>query len=282
MKENKKKSLLILAAFLCTSSIFAQPYSIQKTWVGSTLEYLRIDSQKAYFEVFGRHPEENKYIIKKDTLRLYHEYTTSGDQFSKVHVKTYDFRIMQSSDRALQLIPVNANALELSDHKTLLSYIERSSARDTNFRFKEIRFKATTCFGTCPDMSVQITNKKELKFIGGAYAVKKGFFTASIPDSLYAQLLQILSLSDLKNLKTWAQIVYDAPEYTLEIVYDDQIKCLKTYFLPSVCHELINYLLTIAGNVPLEKQEDPFELQFQSECGKYPNPVYTGDNLKNE
>lgn len=274
--------LPLLTIFICSKNLSGQPKSILKTWVGDDLEYLKIDSQKVYFEVFGNYPEEHRYIIKNDTLRLYSKYTTSTDRFLKVHVRTYDFRITKSSDSLLQLMPVNANALAISNNKTLLNYTERSSIQDTHFRFKEIRFRSTSCHGNCPDMTIQITSDQDLKFIGREHAIKKGFFTAKVPDSLYTRLREILSLSDLKHLKAWSQVVYDAPEYTLEIAYDDQIKCLRTYFLPAVCHELVLYLQTIAGQVELEKHDDVFELPFQSNCGKYPNPVYAGKILKNE
>ncbi|MCH5717605.1 hypothetical protein MKP07_16080 [Niabella hibiscisoli] len=112
-------------------------------------------------------------------------------------------------------------------------------------------------------MTVEITNKKELKFIGGEYAIKKGLFNAKVSDSLYSELLELLSLSDLKNLKTWPQVLRDAPEYTLEIAYDNQIKCLKTFLLPSVCGDLIHYLYAVPGKVVLQKQEEPIELHFQ-------------------
>ncbi|MCH5717606.1 hypothetical protein [Niabella hibiscisoli] len=66
MKENKTILQLILFTFIYAgTSLLAQPYNLQKTWVGADLEYLKVDSQKVHFEVFGSYPENINYLIKK-------------------------------------------------------------------------------------------------------------------------------------------------------------------------------------------------------------------------
>ena len=71
-----------------------------------------------------------------------------------------------------------------------------------------------------------------------------------------------MELSELDKLKTWQQHVMDAPEYTLEIHYNGQIKYLKNFFLPAVTNELIHYLLEISKKIELTNTKSPFKIDF--------------------
>ena len=259
------KTHITILLTLIWGNISAQDIEIKKAWVGDDLEYIEIDDQRVNIEVFGNYPQQKKYYLSGDTLRLYDKYTTSRDNYSKQHIKNYDFLITKLSDTNLTLIALDSNSLEISGGKKKIDYRERHLVKQPTIDFEMIRFKSTNCFGTCPSLTLQIDKEKKLMFIGGRYAVKQGFFIATISDSLFYSLINILKLSELDKLKTWRQQVADAPEYTLEVHYNGKIKYLKNFFLPAVTTELIRYLLEISKKVELTDTKGSFEINFTTQ-----------------
>lgn len=244
--------------------LMAQKPLLHKAWAGNDLEYIKIGSERVYFEVFGRYSDEKKYLIIGDTLRLYDKYTTSRDNYAKEHIKNFDFLIKELTVQHLTLMPLDSNAQELADHKLLLMYQDRSLLKAKQMDFKQLKFKGTTCLGTCPDMSLQIDSHKNLLFIGGRNAFKQGYYQGTLSNALYKQLIEILKSSALGQLKNWKQHVFDAPEYTIDISYNGQTKHLKQFQLPAVTNELINFLLELPQKVTLKESPTPFELHFLS------------------
>jgi len=255
------KYFTILLA-LVSANISAQEFEIKKVWVGDNLEYIKIDSQRVTIEVFGCYAEQMEYYLSGDTLRLYRKYTTSKDNYSKQHVKNYDFLVAKLTDTCLILVALDSNSLGISGGRKKIDFRERHLVRQPTMSFEIIKFKATGCFGTCPEMTLQIDKEKKMKFIGGSHAAKKGFYTATLSDSLFHCLMEILKLSELDKLKTWEQHVSDAPEYTVEIHYNNRVQYLKNFFLPAVTEELLVYLLDISRKVQLTESKEPFIIGF--------------------
>jgi hypothetical protein len=243
-------------------NVFSQNSDIKKSWVGNDLEFISIDSQRVNFEVFGSYPKQKKYYLIGDTLRLYDKYTTSRDNFKKQYIKNYDFLIKALTDTNLTLVAIDSNSLQLSGGKKNIEYRERHLVAQPKIQFEAIKFISTNCYGKCPSLTLQIDKEKKLLFIGRRYAIKQGFYTATLSDSLFHSLIDILKLSELDNLKTWRQDVSDAPVYTLEIHYNGKVKYLKNFFLPAVTQELIQYLLEISKKVDLIETKEPFEISF--------------------
>lgn len=256
------KTHITILLTLIWGNIYAQDVEIKKAWVGDDLEYIKIDSQRVNIEVFGNYPQQKRYYLSGDTLRLYDKYTTSRDNYSKQHIKNYDFLITKLTDTNLTLIALDSNSLEITGGKKKINYRERHLIKEPFLEFEMIKFSSTSCFGTCPSLSLQITKEKKLMFIGGTHAIKQGFYTATLSDTLFSSLIDILKLSEIDKLKTWRQQVSDAPEYTLEIHYNNQVKYLKNFFLPAVTQELVIFLLDISKRVELIGVKEPFEINF--------------------
>ncbi|MBL0145424.1 MAG: hypothetical protein IPP48_06355 [Chitinophagaceae bacterium] len=259
------KTLITILLTSIFGNVFSQNPDIKKSWVGNYLEFISIDSQRVNFEVFGNYPKQKKYYLIGDTLRLYDKYSTSRDNFKKQYIKNYDFLITTLTESYLTLIAIDSNSLQLSGGKKKIEYCERHLVEQPKIQFETVKFISTNCYGKCPSLTLQIDKEKRLLFIGRRYAIKQGFYAATLSDSLFQSLIDILELSELDKLKTWKQQVYDAPEYTLEIHYNGKVKYLKNFFLPAVTHELIKYLLEISKKVDLKETKEPFEISFATE-----------------
>lgn len=247
---------------LLWGNLSAQKVDIKKAWVGDDLEYIKIDSQRVNIEVFGNYPAQKSYYLLTDTLRLYDQYTLSSEGFLKEHIRNYDFLITTLTDTNLMLMALDSNSLRLTGGKRIIDYLERNIVKQPALDFELIKFRSTTCHGTCPSLTLQIDKEKKILFFGGMYAVKQGHYTGTVPDSLFQSLINILELSELDKLKTWEQHVMDAPTYTLEVHYNGKIKYLKNFHLPAVTNELIQYLLKIPEKVELTNTKEPFNINF--------------------
>ena len=256
------RSIFVFLLLLCRGFACAQQPALQRTWISDNLDFVQIDSQIVYVQVFGRYSDEKHYHRIKDTLRLFDNYSTSKDNFTREHIKNYDFLIRRLTPTDLTLVALDSNALEISGNKKELLLRERHLNRKQGIKFEMIKFHSTTCLGDCPSESLQISNDKKMVFVGGLHAIKKGCYTATMPDSLFAQLTNILEISDLDLIKTWEQTVHDAPEYTLEIHYSGKIKYLRNFELPSVTRELIEFLLRITSKVELKDPQGSCSIEI--------------------
>ena len=246
---------------LCQSFASAQYADLEKTWISDSLDFVKIDSQFVDLQVFGKYSVEKRYHRMNDTLQLFDVYTTSRDHFTREYIKNYNFLIRRLTGSDFTLVALDSQALEISGNKKALVLKERYLNRNTGIKFKMIKFHSTFCLGECPTESIQINNDRKMVFVGGPYAIKQGCYSATVPDSLYNQLIEILEISDLDFLKTWEQTVYDAPEYTLEVYYNGKIKYLKNFELPSVTQELIEFLLGIPKKVELRDPQGPCKIE---------------------
>lgn len=256
------RTILFYLLFQFTVSLAAQPVSLQKTWIGEDLEFIRIDSQWAYIELFGVFPEQLKYKLAGDTLRLYRQGTRYRDSYKTVITENYDFLVVKFTGTALELEALNKNALELTGLQKQLLLKDRNSIQQKKVTLEGIKFDHGPCLGTCPAMTLEITNHNQLRFIGGEHAVKQGFYTATIPDSLVNRMEQLVGELEIDRLKTWQQTVSDAPRSVLEFHYDNKTKTIRNYFLPAITHELIRFMLELPGKVSLVPAAAAFKIEF--------------------
>ena len=258
------KTLLAPLLLLIFVNVYAQKADIKNVWVGNDLEYIKIDSDLVRFEVFGQYLEEKRYFLISDTLRLYDKFTTSADNYSKQHIKNFDFLINKLSDSGFILIALDSNALQLAGGKNQISFVSRKLIKQkiNQFEYIKFKYKQTHCTDGCSTILLKIDKFKKLLYCGWRYEDKKGFFTAELKDSLYFTLIEILKISELDKLKSWDQWVADAPEFTIEISYDGKILYLKNYFLPSVTNELLTFLLNVSEKVTLIQSKEPIDIKF--------------------
>ena len=254
---------LVLILFTSSSfQVYAQPSILGKEWVGDNLAYLYIDSLKAFFEIFGRFHEQTSYLIKGDTLNLYYKYTSSIDSFHKEWIRNYNFIIKKHTDSTLSIVPADINAFKLSNNADVLNYRNKKALQKAKIDFDELKFRIKRSAGSYISTSVQIGKTKEIKIIETRNINKSGYYSAVLSDSLYVELLEILSVSELDKLKSWEQVVHDAPMYTLEIIYNNKIRLLTAFDAPSITNELFRFLQSIPQKVKAKEIYQPFEIKF--------------------
>ena len=243
--SNFMKFITALVALLLVKFSLSQKLNFKQVWVGDSLEYLSLDSTHATFQFSGKYGYGDKkgYHILSDTLRLQDWFYSSVDNYKSLQHKDYDYLITPKKKKIL-LQAINENALMLACNRNLITYRPIHTIYKNSFDFDSLRFTSTTCYGTCPQMTILIKGKIVF-FSGGRYAIKQGNYKTILTDTLYRQLKDYLRKSAIEKITNWGQEVDDAPFYTLTVFYAGKSKYIEGYDLPLVTKDLLKFLLNL-------------------------------------
>ncbi len=266
--------------FLCiclmmTTSAFGQKPHLNKLWVGDSNNYLYFfDSQKEVgvqmiyqntlpstypnFRKMNISQSSYKYTLIGDTLRI--------NERSSNDSSNYDYLIKALTKDELKLVKLNANNRILSIteiEKRNLTFKSQKRVYTDTIHFQKIIFSSTTCYGPCPAMTFEIDDKKQMKFIGDKYAIKQGFYKATLPNLLYKELQQAIAVSELDKFDKFGimGLNIDLSTYTIEVHYNNKVRFLKFAFPPFIFNELLTVLHNMPKKVVL-KEAEPFKISF--------------------
>ena len=250
-----------LFTFLFCNTTYSQQKSLLKTWLSEDLAYLKIDKKQVDFEIYGQYQYQKGYVLQGDTLRLYDNYTSSRDNFSKQHTDNFDFLIKELTTSKLILVPINSNAKNISNGKKELEYVDRKNVVDRDLRFNELRFRIYGGGWQWTDVTFLIDNQRNFKYINIKDRSKPEYYSGVLSKNDFDTFIAILRLSEIDKLYTFRQIVYDAPEKILEIDYNGKSKHIKQDVLPAITIDFVNFISGLPKKVTLSKT-DPFQINF--------------------
>lgn len=245
-----------------------QKLSVEKLWAGNNNLYFIADKDAIRFETFypghGNILTAKNYLLIKDTLRIFQ------NDFHYNRSLNADFLITSAKKEEICLTPIDTNAALLTNLitgtgvKKEMRFNDISSIYTDSIRFEKIIFSSTTCYGSCPGMTLHLDSNKQLKFIGRKYAVRQGSFTSVIPGSLIKELIEILKISELDKIESNNQTNIDAPTYTIEIQYNNKVKYLRACMQPFVTDKLLQYLLALPGKLNLVETKNNLDIKFSN------------------
>jgi hypothetical protein len=127
--------------------------------------------------------------------------------------------------------------------------------------FKKVTFHASTCFGTCPSMSVEVTNKGNIYYQGRIYTKK---FTGNFKGKLSAKdlykLRKILNRSQLVALdQKWKQKSHpnDTPRYNYIVELENgELIQINTNDQHPILDKLSEFLIHIPEIADLTKEKN--------------------------
>lgn len=246
------KFIFLIVLFIpCLS--FAQPFHIDSAkWISPDLGYLSFYHDELKFNFDG--DEDNKrFRLSGDTLMMVDTYTTSADNYAITHIDIFKFYIKHFGDSLITIKPVNNNAKKLVK-KSSYQFKNLKYCVDSTIKFKRLIFSAGWCLGTCPIIKMDIDNT------GKYYLEAKSFiepfigsFKGQLTNAMLDSLNYFIQHSELQKMRTWKQgnIVMDAPNYVLNISYNEQTLLIETNEPPLNISDLISFLLASYKNVPL-------------------------------
>ena len=150
-----KVPIYIVLFLLSSISTLASP-TMYKTWIGEHLETLEMKEGAGHF--YGSNPL-NRFgaSYKNDTL------TITNNTFSTPY--DYTFKVLRLTKDTLIVSPLNANARGLIDNKNKFVFVDKAHLYTAKLKFQKVFFSATSCYGGCPGMKIEIDSSGLVHFL---------------------------------------------------------------------------------------------------------------------
>lgn len=266
------KSLIVSFVLLCVISIQAQ-YSrdsillTSNEWVNKDLDYLRFSKDSVLYNL-NNDKHELLFDIKNKKLTFKVAYRVGGVDSRSESV---DFKIKQLQKNKLVLTPigyetenknVDFNKLNSDPFLKDKQYIFYNRGQlISRVNFKKLTFHASTCFGTCPSMSVEIDDEGNVYYQGRIYTKEyTGNYVGKLSDQEFLALRKIVNRSQLYVLdQKWKQLSHpnDTPRYNYIVELDNgKLIEINTNDQHPILDKLSDYLLHIPEKTELSKTRE--------------------------
>jgi len=269
------KNFLTLISLCFVVTMHAQYKSdsilLTKTeWVTKNLDYLRFFKDSVVYNL-----DETKhqliFDLKNKKLSFKIKYRVGG---TDVKTEEFNFKVKQLQKDKLVIVPIDKmedlkrknysrlNANPFLKEEQLIFYNRGELISRVNF--KKITFHASTCFGTCPSMSVEVRNDGTIYYQGRVYAKEfTGNFIGKLSAKDFYQLRKIVNRSQLNALdQKWKQKSRpnDTPRYNyiVELSNGEMIE-MNTNDQHPILDKLSEYFLNIPEIANLVKTKKKHE-----------------------
>ena len=212
----KKLSVLLFLCSILTVNAQYKSDSILLTkteWVTKNLDYLRFFKDSVVYNL-NETKHQLIFDVKNKKLSFKIKYRVGGMDFK---TEEFNFRIKELKKNKLIITPIDdlevlkkknysrINADPFINKEKLIFYNRGELLSRVNF--KKITFHASTCFGTCPSMSVEVSNDGTINFQGRIYTKEfTGNFIGKLSAKDFYELRKIVNRSQLPALdQKWKQ-----------------------------------------------------------------------------
>lgn len=239
-------------------------------WVTKNLDYLRFFKDSVVYNL-----DETKhqliFDLKNKKLAFKVKYIVGG---TNIKTEEFNFKIKQLQKNKLVLAPIEKqddikkknysrlNPSPFLKEEQLIFYNRGELISRVNF--KKITFHASTCFGTCPSMSVEVRNDGTIYYQGRIYTKEfTGNFIGKLSAKDFYQLRKIVNRSQLPALdQKWKQKSRpnDTPRYNyiVELSNGEMIE-MNTNNQHPILDKLSEYFLSIPEIANLVKTKKKHE-----------------------
>ncbi len=236
-------------------------------WINKDLNYLRFNNDAVIYN-FDNLKQEVSFDLENKNLAFKVNYRVGGD----FKTEEFNFKIKEINKNRLVLEPVidaekeNYNKLDANAFTKEKQYVFYNRGKLlSRVNFKTLTFHSSTCFGTCPSMSIQIDIDGTVYYRGKDYTDVQGDFVGKLSKNDIYELKKILNRSQLYAInKDWEQKSNrkDTPRYTyiVQTFEGDKIE-INTNDQHPVLDKLSDFLLNIDKKAKLEKAEGSHEFE---------------------
>ena len=261
---------LVFLSFAATS----QPESLRGTWISADNEMVVIQdtdttSTNNYLTNENLISKGFRLEIYGDTLSFQSHYSSSAYDYEQTQVVRYDLLVQGHTDSTLMVKPVSSLAKQFFDRRKPIRFTRREYIRDHDFALEKLVFRASRCFGTCPEMALAVTADRQLTmnatyFTGKSDVDKErsGSFTGQLDSATYDSLVQVLVQSRITTLKMpEAELCCDGAVKTIIVHHNGQRTAVKVMFAPAILHDLIDWLYRLPEQVPRTQVAHAFAIE---------------------
>jgi hypothetical protein len=270
------KNLLIIIILCFSLTVTAQTKDslllTKNEWVNKNLDYLRFYKDSVVSNL-NEAKQELLFDIKNRKLSFKVAYYVGG---ASKKTEEFNFKIKQLYRDKLVIAPIDkAEEIKIKNYHRLNTtpflkekqYIFYNRGQlISKINFKKVTFHASTCFGTCPSMSVEINRDGTVYYQGRIFTKKfTGNFIGKLsPKQIYA-LRKMLNRSQLRVLdQQWKQKTKpnDTPRYNYIVeLYGGKIIEINTNDQHPILDKLSEYFLHIPEIIDLEKTNEKHQFE---------------------
>jgi len=267
--------ILIMLCFALNISAQTKADSLLLTnteWINKDLDYLRFFKDSVVYN-FDDRKHELLFDIKNKKLSFKVKYAVGG---SDLRMEEFKFKIKQLQKNKLVIVPIvekekldNKGYRKLdyslfTKEKQYIFYNRGNLLSKVNF--KKITFHSSTCFGTCPSMSIQINIDGTVYYQGRMYTKDfKGNFVGKLSKNDIYQLKKILNRSQLYDIdKNWEQKskYTDTPRYNYIVeLFDGKTIEINTNDQHPILDKLSEYFTNIPEIAQLVKSKNKHKFE---------------------
>ncbi|MBX2931341.1 MAG: hypothetical protein KF781_05275 [Chitinophagaceae bacterium] len=142
------------------------------------------------------------------------------------------------------------------------------STKNTMEHFEKIIFHSTTCYGSCPSLSLEVHADRSTKlqrqfyaFGGKEIAANSGTFQGSMNKQSFKLLMKTLKNSQYEKLAFPNIDCCDAPVITIIIYANGKRTYLKSMMPLQEATELIQFLTELTKDINLPTTTEKFEIE---------------------
>lgn len=175
---------------------------------------------------------------------------------------------------AAKIVSITSKSLKLSfDKNIILEFSKQSYIENEKSDFDKIIVSKSPCFGSCPINDIEINKTGEVKYYGGHWNLKNGFFKSQITAREFDEIEENFKKTEFLELKDDYQANWtDDQKVTVTFVKDNKIlKTIRDYGRQSpksfrITLEPITFLyqkLKLVEDKSLEKFQDNRYFSFE-------------------
>ena len=258
--------LLVLTSLNITSQTKADSLLLTNNeWVNKDLDYLRFINDTVVYNL-NNDKQELLFNINKRKLYFKVTYRSAGE----IRNETFEFNIKELQNNRLIIEPSAKDEAKLTQYRKLnvnpllkeKQYIFYNRGQlISRVNFKKITFHSSTCFGTCPSMSVEVNNDGTVYYNGRSYTGDySGSFEGKLDAKNLLELRKIINRSQLYVLdQKWKQLTKhnDTPRYNYIVeLANGKVIEINTNDQHPILDKLSYYLLSITKKATLVKSEE--------------------------
>lgn len=263
---------LITLFFLVTINIsFSQIEKLKGNWVSEHNEFISIkDTLTSENHVTNRLlRNENFYLsLKDETISFQSRYFYSNN-LEKMYTNKYNLKILTLNDSTLVVKPSSKNAISFFETEKPIKFVKQNYIKYNDFKFEKIIFHASTCFGTCPEISLEINANREIKINSVFFKteflkddVRSGNFIGRLDIEVFEELKRLIIQSKLTTFNINDEMLCcDGAIKTIITYHNGKRKFVKTMFEPEVLGKLISFLYEIDTKTNLERSDVVFKFE---------------------
>jgi hypothetical protein len=260
------KHSAILSFFLLFQIVLlGQHNQLKGIWYSADQEVMVIEDTSGRLEnIMQRGDDFSSIKISKKTISFLKQYYSSATDYKVLYTDNFNFKILSLNDSILEVEPNSTYSKDYFLNRGKIKFVKKEYWKTKQLDISKIIFHSSQCFGSCPEIDIQIDADKTVKYKLYGYAVEKskqGHFTGQMSDSVYETFLSILKNCQIESLRWNSTVCCDGAVVTLIFYFNKERKYLKSMLPSTLTEDLLNFFYTIESKVEFKRTGQKFYME---------------------